>query len=527
MTAPDLSPARFLGRAAAQHPERLSLVDVGTGRMWSVAQTWLTVRRLTTVLRSLGVGEGTRVALVCANSAWHFLTHIACAWTGAVSVPLSPRLPSALLAELLEGCGAALVLGPTRPVEGLSSGVSTLSFEQLAALVDAATPAEDSPLPSSGRTAALVHTSGSTGRPHPVELTHENLWWASMSFRDGFEYTPGRDVVGVCAPLSHVGGFNGTTMDTVCHGGTLVVMPEFSPEVVLRAVQEHRISMMFLVPVMCHLLLDAQEYVCADLSSWTRPLVGGDRMSPTLHARMRSAGLAPIHVWGMTETGGAGAMCSPEVWAAHEGAIGRPFPHLDLRLVSAAGEILTGAGIVGEVEVSGPGVSTAEAAERGREGWLPTGDLGRYDEGGFVHFETRASRLINTGGELVSPLRVEDALRALPEVRDALVVGVPDERWGQVVGAVIVPAGGNDAGTLPVERHDSVGTAGADADGGAATSTAEKDGPEEWSTSFFSAQLADVLAPWEGPRRIVAVRAIPTTATGKPDPTAALALLQP
>ena len=485
--APDYSPARALLRAAEQHPSRASLVDGATDRVWSVAESADAVARLAGSLRGRGLGASSRIAVVAQNSPWHFLIHVAAAWIHAATVPMSPRAPAPRLREMLEAAAVDLVVVDEAGAAALAGGagapvVTVSDIEEWSRL---ATAPAGPPLPCAQEEAAVVFTSGSTGLPRPVRLSHAALWWASACFRDGFEYSPGSHVVGVCAPLSHIGGFNGTTLDTFSHGGTLVVVgPSFDPVRTLECVQRHRIAMMFVVPTMARALLEANESVGADLSSWVRPLVGGDALTPALAERMRRAGLAPIHVWGMTETGGAGAMAAPDS-RAPAGSIGRPFPYVDLRIVgadSAAAE----PGALGTIEVRGPGVVT------GHE-WLNTGDLGFVDTDGWVHLVGRAHRMINTGGELVAPPRVEAALMELEEVREALVVGVPDETWGEVVGTVLVPSPGADAASL--------------------------------SPASLAAALGGALAPWERVRRVRLVDALPLTATGKPSPAAARELL--
>ena len=485
--APDYSPARALLRAAEQHPSRASLVDGATDRVWSVAESADAVARLAGSLRGRGLGASSRIAVVAQNSPWHFLIHVAASWIHAATVPMSPRAPAPRLREMLEAAAVDLVVVDEAGAAALAGGagapvVTVSDIEEWSRL---ATAPAGPPLPCAQEEAAVVFTSGSTGLPRPVRLSHAALWWASACFRDGFEYSPGSHVVGVCAPLSHIGGFNGTTLDTFSHGGTLVVVgPSFDPVRTLECVQRHRIAMMFVVPTMARALLEANESVGADLSSWVRPLVGGDALTPALAERMRRAGLAPIHVWGMTETGGAGAMAAPDSHAP-AGSIGRPFPYVDLRIVGAHGAA-AGPGALGTIEVRGPGVVTGQE-------WLSTGDLGFVDADGWVHLVGRAHRMINTGGELVAPPRVEAALMELEEVREALVVGVPDETWGEVVGAVLVPSPGADAASL--------------------------------SPASLAAALGGALAPWERVRRVRLVDALPLTATGKPSPAAARELL--
>lgn len=485
--APDYSPARALLRAAEQHPSRASLVDGATDRVWSVAESADAVARLAGALRGRGLGASSRIAVVAQNSPWHFLIHVAASWIHAATVPMSPRAPAPRLREMLEAAAVDLVVVDEAGAAALADGagvpvVAVSDIEEWSRLAPA--PAGP-PLPCAQEEAAVVFTSGSTGLPRPVRLSHAALWWASACFRDGFEYSPGSHVVGVCAPLSHIGGFNGTTLDTFSHGGTLVVVgPSFDPVRTLECVQRHRIAMMFVVPTMARALLEANESVGVDLSSWVRPLVGGDALTPALAERMRRAGLAPIHVWGMTETGGAGAMAAPDS-RAPAGSIGRPFPYVDLRIVGADGAA-AGPGALGTIEVRGPGVVMGQE-------WLSTGDLGFVDADGWVHLVGRAHRMINTGGELVAPPRVEAALMELEEVREALVVGVPDETWGEVVGTVLVASPGADAASL--------------------------------SPASLAASLGGALAPWERVRRVRLVDALPLTATGKPSPASARELL--
>ena len=294
--------------------------------------------------------------------------------------------------------------------------------------------------------------------------------------------------MGVCAPVSHIGGFNGTSLDVWTHGGTPVTLGfpgAFDARGVLDAIERYRISMMFAVPAIVRALVEEFDRGGGDLSSWTRPLIGGDALTGDVANMMRRVGVSPIHVWGMTETSGAGTVATPDC-GAPTGSLGAPFPYVDLR-VMANDEREADAGEIGEIWVRGPGVVSGEE-------WLHTGDLATRNEDGWLHLVGRAHRMINTAGELVAPPSVERALRTLEAVSDALVVGLPDERWGQVVAALIVasPAGRDEASSLTVER--------------------------------MSEALDGVLAPWEKVRRVMMVEQLPTTTTGKPDPVEATRL---
>ncbi|MCD4549339.1 class I adenylate-forming enzyme family protein [Schaalia sp. lx-260] len=487
---PDYAPARPLFHAALQHPHRISLIEACSGRTWTVSQAWESVCRMSAVFLSHGVKASDRVAIVAVNNPRHFIAHVALSLLGAVTVPLSPRLPDAQLEVLFTDCRPHLVITDGQSQSrACFSAWPTVTWDELDQALSGVQPWAGTITPRDHEIAAIVYTSGSTGLPRPISLTHAHLWWASVNFRDGFEYSPGINVVGVCAPLSHIGGFNGTSMDVFTHGGTVVVFDSFNPVFILRAIERYEISMMFAVPAMCHAFLSAREEAAADISSWTRPLIGGERMSTHLAKRLHEWGLRPIHVWGMTETGGAGLMCSPDAQSAHPGAIGRPFPYVEERVVDDEGSPIHSPHVLGHLHVRGPGVVTSRA-----DGWLDTGDMVHYDEGGFIHFVSRLSRLINTGGELVAPGVVEDAVRTLDSVADVLVLGIPNERWGQVVAALVVPD--------PAYASNMQGL------------------PSLQQIQQFT---RDFLAPWQQPRLIRWVESLPTTSTGKPDPHAARA----
>ena len=454
-----------------------------------MSQSFDAVARLAGAFRRRGLGAGTRIALIGANSAWHFLCHAAASWLHAVTVPLSPRLPSSALASMCVRVGVTWAFvdeSASLHARALAdAGIRTFPWDDLRSWTRHGDPIAGEPARCGAELAAILFTSGSTGMPRPVELTHEVMWWGSTNFREGFDYAPASSVVGVCAPVSHIGGFNGTSLDVWTHGGTLVTLGfpgSFDARGVLDAIERYRISMMFAVPAIVRALVEEFDRGGGDLSSWTRPLIGGDALTGDVADMMRRVGVSPIHVWGMTETSGAGTVATPDC-GAPTGSLGAPFPYVDLR-VMANDEREADAGEIGEIWVRGPGVVSGEE-------WLHTGDLATRDDDGWLHLVGRAHRMINTAGELVAPPSVERALRTLEAVSDALVVGLPDERWGQVVAALIVasPAGRDEASSLTVER--------------------------------LSEALDGVLAPWEKVRRVMMVEQLPTTTTGKPDPVEA------
>lgn len=478
--SPIFNTAHSLDRAARAHSDRAS-IHYGA-RTYTVLEAALATRRLAQLLAQAGVAQGDRVALISHNSPYHLLLHVACARLGAVFVPISHRLVRQELESLVAFTAPRVVVAEPEIAEvgrfatpdmhfvidddpAASSFKPALSqgYLALAAAADAFDAHLIIPDPqglSALNTreypegpAAILFTSGTAGIPKAVELTHEHLWWGSRNFREGFEYS-NLDVELVVAPMTHIGGFNGTTLDLFTHGGTVVVVREFEPGNVLAQLAEHKVSIMFGVPTMYAALVTHPDFSETDLSAFRLPLMGGAVVPAPLLGRLASRGLRPLNVWGMTETSASGCYLPFELAAEHPGAIGRPFAHVQARIVDSNGDDA----VEGELLVRGPNVITsywhneAATAESFTGGWLRTGDLVRMDEGGQLWVVGRLHQLINSGGEKIVPQEVEAALASVPGVADVVVVGVPDETWGETVAAVVVATPGEEPPTLEAMR---------------------------------------------------------------------------
>lgn len=344
--------------------------------------------------------------------------------------------------------------------------------------------------------AVILFTSGSVGVPKAVALTHEQLFWGSQNLRDGFEYSTFDPEI-VVAPLTHIGGFNGTTLDLFSHGGTVVIMPEFDPGKLLELIEKHRIAMMFGVPTIYAAMLNHPDLAWRDISSFRLPLIGGAAASATLLQRMAAVGLRPINVWGMTETAASGCCLSSENCFAAVGSIGVPFPRIAVRIVNPQTGVDSADG-TGELVLCGPSVireywndpqTTCESFDGP---WLHTGDLVRLTADGNLWVTGRIHNLINTGGEKVAPEEVENVLSEYPGVSECAVIGVPHEHWGEAVTAVLVMQCGAQVPSLVQLRE------------------------------FAREKLAD----YKLPKSVFAVNEFPLTANGKIDRKALSALLR-
>lgn len=515
---PNYNAAHALDRAARAHPQRTSIV-YGSAEI-TVVEAAVRTRQLAQMLAAAGVSEGDRVMLISRNSPYHLLLHVACARLGAIFVPVSARLTRADHQAIVDFCGPrVVVLEAALAHLGIFTSTGTLlhlvvdddaasvstaisnGFIGIGAAMEAQngkfiTTIKDGSTALNSRQypegpAAMLFTSASAGMPKAVELTHEQLWWASRNFREGFEYS-NLDSVLTVAPMTHIGGFNGTTLDLFSHGGKVVLVRDFNPGVVLDLLEEHQVTMMFGVPTIYAALLDHPSFPVRDLSHWRLPLIGGGMVPPALLARLMDAGLKPLNVWGMTEMGASGAYLPAEHLAERPGSIGRPFAHVEARIVDADGNDTT----EGELVVRGPSVVNGywhdplQTAQSFRSGWLHTGDLVRLDEDGFMSVTGRLHNVINSGGVNIQAEEIQAVLAQMEGISDCAVVGTPDEKWGETVSAAVVMQAGHAAPTLEdVQRH-----------------------------------VGSRLARFKVPRKLIVVDALPINGNGKADRNALVAM---
>ncbi len=437
------------------------------------------IERLAGALAALGVAPGDRVGMMALNSVRYLEYFYGCWWTGAVVNPVNIRWNPHEVAYSLDDCDTRVLIvddafAPLVPqLRQLSRSLRTVVFcgrgaapegaLDYEALLAEAAPRDD--LRRGGTDlAAVMYTGGTTGRPKGVMLGHDNLYINALSNASAVPRV-GVQVGLVVSPMFHVAGC-GLSLLMAQRLVPQVVVPAFDEVTIMAAVQAHRANEMFLVPTMIKRLIEHPRFAEFDLSSLKLMLYGAAPIDATLLAQAMEAlpGADFAQAYGMTELAPTVVTLGPEEHRPGPQrerllrAAGRPVPIAELRIVDGDGRALP-PGEVGEIAVRGPMVmqgywnKPAETAAALRNGWMHTGDMGRMDADGYVFVVDRLKDMIVSGGENVYSAEVENAIAQLPQVSMCAVIGVPDERWGERVHAVLVLREGQSLDEAEVIAH--------------------------------------------------------------------------
>jgi acyl-CoA synthetase (AMP-forming)/AMP-acid ligase II len=466
-------PETVLGAIRRQARERADDVAFWTpSRVWTFADLDRQSSRIARGLQSLDIGAEDRVACLTRNTVDCVVLTLAACKIGAVCMPVNWRLMPREVAYIF-GDGEALFLRVDAEFAATaraaaSSGVRRIlatdaPAEGLVPIGDwaAAFPATDAGVePSLDDTALQLYSSGTTGLPKGVELTYRNLsatFFGSTPHEIGYRGAP--DVFLDVLPPFHISGI-GIGLMTAAHGGKSVVYPEFNPPAVLDAIAEHRITHAFLVPAMIQFLLQVPGVEARDYSSLQWISYGASPISEkVLTDALRTFKCNFAQVYGLTETTGAVTALPPQ---DHDPtgdrrhllrSAGRPMPGVQVRVVDPGTGRDADEGVVGEVWIrteqnmkgywrnAGATADAFVGRQPGGPGWFRSGDAG-YLSDGYLFLHDRLKDMILSGGENIYPAEIENVLADHPDVADVAVIGVPDEKWGEGVKAIVVPRAG-------------------------------------------------------------------------------------
>lgn len=458
-----------LDRSAEKHPHHEAIYYPRKGQRWTYAEWDAQVNRLAQGMRGLGVEKGDRVSLFLFNTS-EFVTAIyACAKLGAVSNPINYRLKAGELSYILNDAGSKVLIfeeGLRETVERARPELQTvrhflfvddpvpdyaLSFYEV---LDSGSTAHPDAQVEENDPYIIMYTSGTTGRPKGVVHRHRAMIDHNMAVIADQKLTAA-DRGLAAAPLYHAAELHVFFLPRVHVGASNVILHSFNPPEVLKTLAEEKITVMFGAPTMWNMLLQ-QPVKDYDLSAFRLLGYGGASMAPAMVRQCHEAfGADLLQYYGMTELGPAVTVLYPEEQLPKAGSAGKAILNHEVRVVRpredgpAEPDDVVAPGEVGEVIIRGPALmleyyNRPEATARALyKGWYHSGDLATVDEEGYIWIADRLDDMIISGAENIYPREVEDALYEHPEVLEVAVVGTPDERWGEVVTAYVVPKSGS------------------------------------------------------------------------------------
>jgi len=452
--------SQWIADHARAAPAQLAVVD--PWRRLDYAALEERIARAAGVLAAAGVSRGERVALVLGNRSATLELVFACARLGAIAAPLNTRLAPPEIAQLLADCRPRVLAFDAALETNLRTALAksghacalTLAIggepDAYEAALAAAAPERAIAEVSPEDAMILMYTSGTTGVPKGALLPHRKTLFNSLNAELFFELVRG-DRVLVAVPLFHSFGLKILAIPALYAGGSVVLQGSFDASETWRTVARERITLLGGVPTMFRALGDAFDRERPDVTSLRFLFTAGAAIPvEQIHAFERR-GLVLKQGFGQTETS---ILCCLDAKDAvrKAGSVGRPVQHAELRIVRGETLALSPAdwrdcavGETGEIVVRGPITmlgywerpdATAETIRDG--GWLVTGDLGAFDAEGFVTLTGRSKDLFISGGENVYPRQVEAAYEQHPDILEIAVVGVPDDRWGEVGRAYVV-----------------------------------------------------------------------------------------
>lgn len=470
-----LNLALMLRETACSHPDKVALLH--DGPPVSYVELDVASDRFAAGLLARDILPGDAVALQLPNVPYVVVAYFGILKAGCVVVPMSPLMTASETAHVLRDSGARMLITASDAAEESAKGAADAGVQELVVLRTPGGPhpavgrpfeqlleafvAGPPPLHQSdpGATAAIVYTNGTTGRPKGAELTHFQLFMSAD--------TPGRlfgirddDVVLAVVPFTSVFGLSTVLGVCVRFAATMTLLPHADPARVLERVQRDRVSVIVGLPSLYMSLLHQPDLEAWDLSTLRTGVCGGAPIAARVVDDVeRTFGIRVLEGYGLTETASTTTF-NVSRQERRIGSAGKPFYGVEVQIRDARGRVAPpGRQHVGEVVVRGVNVmrgyhgdpSGTAAAMAG--GWLHTGDLGYLDEDGFLFVLGRKQDVILRGGRTVYPREVEDALFSHPAVAEAAVIGVPDDRLGTAVRAVVVLRPGQRADEAELTAH--------------------------------------------------------------------------
>ena len=446
-----------LTQRAGLSPELENYVEPSTETRLDYAQMNALANRCAGVLAASGLQAGDRVALLMANCVEFVGLFYGAAKLGAVVVPMNTRLTPSELSFIVSDSGAKAVIYGAECAE-LAAGVKASTDYPMAvdtwiqvqaangddaglrALLEQASDAEPEVTAGGDDNLFIMYTSGTTGLPKGVVHTHETISWAAMSWVTTMDVRY-RDRLLLPLPMFHVAALTSLISCTI-GGGTIISMPNFDPMSVWALIREERVTTGGSVPAILNFMRQVPDFATFESEHFRCFITGAAPMPKALIEIYNDKKMQVVQGYALTETGGGGSFLLNEYALDKIGSAGAPAMFTEIQVRDEAGNISSRG--TGEVVIKAPFVmkeywnrpdATEEAFDRG---WFRTGDIAEIDDQGFIFIKDRIKDMIISGGENIYPAELENVIIAHPAVNEVAVIGLPDEKWGEIACAIVV-----------------------------------------------------------------------------------------
>ena len=445
-------PYDWISKWAIYYPDKIAIKEYETGRTLSYKQLNNVANYLSNYfLNELKLKTGDRVVILAENSLEHIVLFSVAQKTGLILVPLNYRLAPRELDYQLNDSEPQLIITERKYLENVSALKSFQIISNklnLDVLIDIVENEKDKNHFfdsiedfDENHPVFILYTSGTTGLPKGALYTHKMLFWNSINTALRLDITSNDRSIS-CTPMFHTGGWNVIPTPFLHHGAYVCLMKKFDPAIVLKLLEEEKATMFMAVPTMLSMMAQSPDFDKVDLSSVKYFIIGGEPMPLPLIEVWHEKGVPIRQGYGLTEVG-------PSVTSLHQddavrkmGSIGKINFYLKYKIVDDNGNEVK-QGEVGEFILKGPSVTPGywrnptATSESLKNGWFYTGDLVREDEDGFLYVVDRKKNMFISGGENVYPAEIEKFLYTHPLIQEVAVIGVPDEKWGEVGKAYI------------------------------------------------------------------------------------------
>jgi len=496
-----------LTRSAAARPSHPAVVD--GDRRWTYAEFNALVNRLAHGLAGLGYERADALGIASGNSAEFLAIYYACAKLGVVAVPINLGWRPDEVAYVLDHSSARGLAVETQLVAGLQEAIGKVAgIAEVIVLPGLTAPYETEPAERNWTTFAdleatshasepecvvddrdalsYLYTSGTTSFPKGVVGTHLGIYLESMSAALDSGWNAA-DRFAAMMPMFHTAQLNAFCTPAIMVGATTYILRGFDPEAWLDLIEREQITQVFGLPMMFRAALDHPTFGDHDLSSLRRAVYAMAPMPDALIRRcLDQFGCDFALLFGQTEMAPCATLFRPEHQLTHIGAVGTPLTGVQVAIMDPQGRLLP-PGELGEIVYRGSStmqgyLNNPEATDVAfAHGWFHSGDVGRFGDDGVLWFADRYKDVIKTGGENVASIEVEKAIYAAePGIAEAVVVGLPHERWSEAITAVVVPKPG-----------------------------------EHIDPGALIAALKDRLDPYKVPKSVIVADELPKTSTGK------------